>query len=393
MDRPAGRRKGETCSRGPVGVQNRLWFNEANESRSFLVPGTHRLVMTLIGAMLTSLVMAREWERGTFEALFVTPVRIDEILLGKTIPVFPPGDDRLGALPAGGEISVSRSVSRLAPGAHRCIDALYLLVALGIGLFDFVVGQKPVRREPGHDAGDLPAGDDAVGVSVRSAEHARRGAAAHLRIAGRYYVALLQTIFLAGDVWGIIVPNTAVLAAMAAVLALLTRRDAQRRSLRGKNAQPLADFRPDAERADGDSRGSPQPLDAHHAADHAVLHLWVRGDVRLDRCPLRRARSGPEPGVARSAGGPRRIGRLSLRGYLNRADDLRTAIDEQRAVVALQFGQDFERRLNLGLGADVQVIADGRNSNTAATAPATSARLLSRSTRTGNRPTASPIRR
>ncbi len=55
-------------------------------------------------------------------------------------------------------------------------------------------------------------------------------------------------------------------------------------------------------------------------------------------------------------------------GYLNRADDLRTAINEQRAVVALQLGQNFERRLNLGLSSDVQVIADGRNSNTAATA-------------------------
>ena len=54
--------------------------------------------------------------------------------------------------------------------------------------------------------------------------------------------------------------------------------------------------------------------------------------------------------------------------YLNRADGLRTAINEQRAVVALQVGQDFERRLNLGLSSDVQVIADGRNSNTAATA-------------------------
>ena len=65
-----------------------LWFNEANESRYFLVPGLIVLIMTLIGALLTALVMAREWERGTLEALFVTPVRTDEILLGKTIPYF-----------------------------------------------------------------------------------------------------------------------------------------------------------------------------------------------------------------------------------------------------------------------------------------------------------------
>ena len=80
--------EGKDVPSGPVTVQNRLWFNEANESRYFLVPGLVVLIMTLIGALLTALVMAREWERGTLEALFVTPVRADEILLGKTIPYF-----------------------------------------------------------------------------------------------------------------------------------------------------------------------------------------------------------------------------------------------------------------------------------------------------------------
>src|SRR5262249_27008068 len=56
-------------------VQMRLWFNDANDSHYFLVPGLIVLVMTLIGALLTAMVMAREWERGTLESLFVTPVR------------------------------------------------------------------------------------------------------------------------------------------------------------------------------------------------------------------------------------------------------------------------------------------------------------------------------
>ena len=76
--------------RQPAGavVSNRIWFNEANESHYFLVPGLIVLIMTLIGAFLTALVMAREWERGTLEAMFVTPVRAGEILLGKMIPYF-----------------------------------------------------------------------------------------------------------------------------------------------------------------------------------------------------------------------------------------------------------------------------------------------------------------
>src|SRR2546429_2184175 len=73
---------------GPVVLQSRVWFNEANDSHYFLVPGLIVLIMTLIGAFLTALVMAREWERGTFEAMFVTPIRSEEILVGKTAPYF-----------------------------------------------------------------------------------------------------------------------------------------------------------------------------------------------------------------------------------------------------------------------------------------------------------------
>ena len=81
---PRAARRAAARSRSRAG----MWFNSANDSHYFLVPGLIVLVMTLIGAFLTAMVVAREWERGTFEALFVTPVRSGEILLGKTIPYF-----------------------------------------------------------------------------------------------------------------------------------------------------------------------------------------------------------------------------------------------------------------------------------------------------------------
>ena len=125
--------EGKEILTGPVTVQSRLWFNEANESRYFLVPGLIVLIMTLIGAFLTSLVVAREWERGTMEALFVTPVRPDEILLGKTIPYFVLGliglvlcllaAKFLFHVPFRGSVIVLSGASML-----------YLLVALAIGL-------------------------------------------------------------------------------------------------------------------------------------------------------------------------------------------------------------------------------------------------------------------
>ena len=72
----------------PVSVQTRTWYNENLESSAFIIPGVLALVMSVIGAFLTSLTVAREWERGTMEQLISTPVTAMEILLGKLTPYF-----------------------------------------------------------------------------------------------------------------------------------------------------------------------------------------------------------------------------------------------------------------------------------------------------------------
>jgi pyoluteorin transport system permease protein len=205
---------------GPVNVQSRMWFNEANESRYFLVPGLIVLIMTLIGALLTALVMAREWERGTLEALFVTPVRTDEILLGKTVPYF-----ILGLI---GLVLCLLAAKFLFYVPFR--GSLTILIALGIGLLissavksQFVAIQitilvtfLPAVMLSGFlfDLSSMP-------VLVRMITYV---------LPARYFVALLQTIFLAGDIWPVILPNMVVLAAMATLLLLLTKR-ATRKSL------------------------------------------------------------------------------------------------------------------------------------------------------------------
>ena len=215
--------EGQAIAAGPVGMRDRVWFNDANDSHYFLVPGLVVLVMTLIGAMLTSLVVAREWERGTLEAMFVTPVQADEILLGKTIPYFVLGmfglvlcllaARFLFQVPFRGSVVVLAAVSML-----------YLLVALGIGLLissatrnQFVAIQLtmlatflPAMMLSGFlfDLRNMPA-------VVRMITYV---------LPARYYVGLLQTIFLAGNVWSLIATNAAVLAGMAAVLMLLSYR-------------------------------------------------------------------------------------------------------------------------------------------------------------------------
>ena len=207
---------------GPVSVEERLWFNDANESRYFLVPGLVVLIMTLIGAFLTAMVMAREWERGTLEALFVTPVRVEEILLGKTIPYFVLGmvglmlclltAKFLFHVPFRGSVAVLVGASMV-----------YLLVALAIGLLissasksQFVASQVAILATflPAMMLSGFLFDLRSMPVAVRLITYV---------LPARYYVALLQTVFLAGDVWGVILPNAAVLAVMAVVLLLLAR--------------------------------------------------------------------------------------------------------------------------------------------------------------------------
>jgi len=82
-------RKGGTIQTlAPVDVQARVWFNEDLVSRDFIVPGIVALVMAIVGAQLTSLTIAREWERGTMELLVSTPIRPMELMLGKLLPYF-----------------------------------------------------------------------------------------------------------------------------------------------------------------------------------------------------------------------------------------------------------------------------------------------------------------
>ncbi len=84
----ANARRGGTAAPPPIAVQSRVWFNEDLDSRDFIIPGVVALVLALVGAQLTSLTIAREWERGTMELLLSTPVTPLEMMIGKLLPYF-----------------------------------------------------------------------------------------------------------------------------------------------------------------------------------------------------------------------------------------------------------------------------------------------------------------
>jgi ABC-2 type transport system permease protein len=207
---------------GPVIVVDRMWFNESNDSHYFLVPGLIVLVMTIIGAFLTAMVVAREWERGTLEALFVTPMRAGEFLISKFLPYF--GLGMIGfvlCLLAGNFLF---HVPLRGSFALLCLASMtYLVVALGIGLLvstlvksQFLASQlvmlltfMPAMMLSGflYDLRSMPA-------LIRGITYV---------LPARYAVALMQTLYLAGDVGSVVWLNLGVLAAMAAVLMVLTR--------------------------------------------------------------------------------------------------------------------------------------------------------------------------
>jgi len=225
-----GRAGGAATASGPVSVQARLWFNEADESRYFLVPGLLVLVMTLIGGLLTAMVMAREWERGTLESLFVTPVRSDEILIGKTLPYF--------MLALAGFVLCVLSAKFLFHVPLRgslwvlsAVSMLYTLVALGIGLLiSSAVKNQLVASQLVALTTFMPA------LMLSGFLFDLRSMPAAVRLItrvlpARYYVAVLQNVFLAGDVWAVLLPNELVLALMAVLLALASRAVTRKRLL------------------------------------------------------------------------------------------------------------------------------------------------------------------
>ncbi|MCB1954996.1 MAG: ABC transporter permease [Rhodocyclaceae bacterium] len=211
-----------------VTLEQRLWFNEANRSQWFLVPGVIVLVMTLIGALLTSLVIAREWERGTFEALFATPVRRGEILLSKIIPYFAMGMLGLALSVVGSQVLFGVPL-RGSLWLLVLVSSLYLLVALGIGL---VISTKTRSQFLANQITFLVTFLPATMLSgfifdIRSMPVALQFITQVFP--ARYFVSSLQTLFLVGDVWALVLPDAAVLAAMAAVLMGIAYRSTHKR--------------------------------------------------------------------------------------------------------------------------------------------------------------------
>jgi ABC-2 type transport system permease protein len=219
---PAMAGMADTPAAGMVTVEQRMWFNAANTSTWYLVPGLIVLIMTLVGAFLTALVMAREWERGTLEALFVTPVRPAEILLAKIIPYFTVGmagltlcllaSHFLFKVPMEGSLIVVVFASML-----------YLFVAVGMGLvISSVTRNQFLASQVALISSFMPS------LMLSGFLFDLRNVPLAIQIVGNalpatYFMELIKTLFLAGNVWPLIFKNCAILAGYALLLLGVAR--------------------------------------------------------------------------------------------------------------------------------------------------------------------------
>ena len=168
------------------------------------------LVLTIVGVFLTAVVMAREWERGTFESLFVTPVRAAELILAKMIPYFCVAMAGMGLCLIAGRFLYElpmRGSLLLILG----VSMLYLVVALGIGLTisavtknQFVACQIAllVSFMPSLMLSGFMFDPHSQPVVIRAISRL---------FPTTYYLELLKSLFLAGNNWPLLIKNSLLL--------------------------------------------------------------------------------------------------------------------------------------------------------------------------------------
>jgi ABC-2 type transport system permease protein len=211
-----------------VAVQSRVWFNLTLDSHKSIVPGLMAVIMTLIGALLTALVIAREWERGTMEALLTTPLTKPELLIGKLTPYFVLG---MGGM----AVSVVVALTLFHIGFEGSIlvlvlaSAFFMLTVLGFGLMVSTLTRNQFAAAIMAITGTMMPAILLSGFvfDLRSMPVVVQAVSAV--VPARYFVEILKTLFLAGNVWAVIVPNMAALAAMAALFLTITFRATRRK--------------------------------------------------------------------------------------------------------------------------------------------------------------------
>lgn len=200
-----------------VNAEVRTWYNPDLNSHYFIVPGSIAITMTLIGILLTSLVVAREWERGTMEAMLSTSVKTIHIVLGKYIPYF-----ILGMLSLTFNIFLCIVIFQIPFRGNYLIlllvSSLFLFTSLGIGLnVSSVLKNQFLASMVAMSVGFMPA---LMLSGLMFPINSMPVFFQHLTriLPPRYYVSFVESEFMAGTVPEIVIANAIYLTILGLIL-------------------------------------------------------------------------------------------------------------------------------------------------------------------------------
>lgn len=207
----------------PIETEPQIWFNPELNSRDTLVPGSLAVTMTLIGILLTAVVVAREWERGCMESLLTTALTKNEFIIGKLTPYFFLG---LGSMLMCLIISTTLFDVPFR-GSYWLLlatTALFMVSSLGIGLLiSTITRNQYVATQFAFFIGFLPSFIlSGVVYEISSIPEGLRWITYFLP--ARYFVSILQSLYLSGNVWGALLPNIFGLICIATVILWMIRR-------------------------------------------------------------------------------------------------------------------------------------------------------------------------
>ncbi|WP_373073146.1 ABC transporter permease [Sulfurimonas sp.] len=200
-----------------IDIQTRYWFNAPLVSKYFLLPGSIAIILTLIGTLLTALVVSREWERNTMEAIMSTPITITELVLGKIMPYFILGlmSTLLCVVIAIGWFDIPFR------GSYFLLfitSSIYLFPALSLGLLISTISKNQfVAAQASLIVGFLPA-FLLSGFIFQISSMPQWLQIITYALPARYFVEILQTLFLTGNVYEVIISNVAAMVVVGVVL-------------------------------------------------------------------------------------------------------------------------------------------------------------------------------
>lgn len=206
-----------------INIHARYWYNQELKSKNFLIPGSLAIIMTLVGTLLTALVIAREWERGTMEALMASPVSTLEILLSKFIPYYFLGISSMLICFLASTLIYSVPFR----GSLLMLfisTSTFLFAGLSQGLVISIVGKSQfTASQMALMSAFLPA-FMLSGFIFEIASMPKLIQLITYIFPARYFVSCLQSLFLSGDVYGILIPANLIMLSLGLILFFVMTR-------------------------------------------------------------------------------------------------------------------------------------------------------------------------